>query len=134
MSEEKKKYKNLFTYCVCMVLAVVILILFAAMADSRENQYESTISEQEKINVSIQNQIVGLSEENYRLKNEVTSLNETLTQKDNELTVVKEINQAWKLLAENKKEELNTKLTDLSSLSLTEEQQAEIQTIKNLMK
>ena len=67
MSEEKK-YKNLSTYVVCMILAVIILIIFAAMADNREEQFEHRLNEKEQVNVSIQNQIVSLSDENYHLK------------------------------------------------------------------
>lgn len=96
VSEEKKR-KNLVTYAVCMVLAVIILILFAAMADNREQHFENQINEKEQVNMNIQNQIVSLSDENYNLKKAAEENKKTIEEKDKELVFYQTVTKVWEL-------------------------------------
>ena len=124
MSEEKK-YKNLSTYVVCMILAVIILIIFAAMADNREEQFEHQLNEKEQVNVSIQNQIVSLSDENYHLKKNAEENAKELETKNQEIQVLTAMKQAWQLAAQGDNAGAKEALAALEGLRLTEEQQAE---------
>ncbi len=74
MSDEKKGLKNLSTYAVIMFLAAVLLIIIAAMADTREEHFENQISAQTQQNIDIQNQIVKLEDENYKLKKDLEQI------------------------------------------------------------
>ena len=132
MSEEKK-YKNLSTYVVCMILAVIILIIFAAMADNREEHFKDQLNEKEQVNVSIQNQIVSLSDENYHLKKNAEETAKELEAKNQELQVVTAMKQAWQFLAQGDKTAANEVCKTLEGVSLTEEQQAEYTQLQNLM-
>ncbi len=134
MSEEKKKFKNLFTYTLCLILAVIILILFAAMADSRENQFELEIDEKEKINMNIQNQIVSLTDENYKLKQENEDIKNQLSQKEESLTLLKGINHAWTCFYENKKEDGREILESIKNLPMTEEEEQAYQRLQQILK
>ena len=60
MPDEKKKFKNLSTYAVIMILAVIILIIIAAMADDREEQFEN------QIGCSIYSLLPGVVENSFR--------------------------------------------------------------------
>lgn len=134
MSEEKKKFKNLFTYTLCMILAVIILILFAAMADSRETQFELQIDEKEKINSSIQNQIVTLTDENYKLKHETEEIKKQSLEKDTTITVLQGLNRAWNSYYNNKKEDGREHLNHIKELPMNEEEQASYQRLQQLLK
>lgn len=72
MENETKKTGRIATYATIMLLMVVLIIIVAAMADNREqnitSSYESQLDESTRVNASIQEQITGLSNENYTLK------------------------------------------------------------------
>lgn len=99
MPEEKKKFKNLSTYAVVMILSVVIIIIVAAMADDREQQFENQIDAQEQTNMNIQNEIVSLKDENYSLSKELEESQAALTQRESELTFANALAEAWAMLA-----------------------------------
>lgn len=133
MSEDKKKTKNLAIYAVCMILTVVILIIFAAMADNREEHFESRIHEQEELNVGIQNQIVALTDENYNLKKELESKNETLTQQSEEIQFLTQLSEAWILVSSNKKEDAANKLESLKAFDRNDERTKAITALENAL-
>ena len=128
MSDEKKKYKNLATYAVVMALAVVVLIIFAAMADNREQNFEK-----ESLNVSIQNEIVSLKDENYNLKNSSDKLEEELKQATEEKNFYNVLSDAWQLYGTDKKEEAAKKLEEINADKLSEEQNEKLKILQDLL-
>lgn len=119
---EEKKRKNLGTYIICMVLAVIILIIFAAMADSREQHFENQIDEKEKANMHIQNQIVTLSDENYNLKQENEAQKKSLEEKQKELDFYQAMTDAWLYYERNETEKVKEIIHSINRENLTEEQ------------
>lgn len=133
MSDEKKKYKNLATYAVVMALAVVVLIIFAAMADNREQNFETQLNEKESLNVSIQNEIVSLKDENYNLKNSSDKLEEDLKQATEEKDFYNALSDAWQLYGTDKKEEAAKKLEEIDADKLSEEQNEKLKILQDLL-
>lgn len=131
MSEEKKKFKNLSTYVVCMVLTIVILIIFAAMADNREELFENQIQEKEQANITIQNQIVSLTEENYNLKQEAEKQTQIISQQNEEVQFLTLMNEAWMLISQNKYGEAKEKAEKLKEFPMNEEREKVYQTLMN---
>ncbi len=92
-----KKQRNIFSYAVIMIICVIIIILFAAMADNRENEIDDKITETQRTNETIQNELVRLQDENYNLNKQIQQ-NETavsayavLTEQQNQLTEIMNI-------------------------------------------
>jgi hypothetical protein len=121
LSEEKKR-KNLGTYAICMILAVIILIIFAAMADNREQHFENQIDEKEKLNMSIQNQIVTLTDENYNLKQETQQKTVALEEKEKEVQFYQAMTKAWECYETKEAEEVKKIIDSIDITTLTEEQ------------
>lgn len=134
MSEEKKKFKNLFHYTLCMILAVIILILFAAMADSREEHFETQIVEKEKINSTIQNQIVTLTDENYKLKQENEEMKNKISQQETSLQIKESFNLAFTYYLDHKKEDGMKVLETIKDFSMTEEEKKTYTKLQKLFK
>ena len=118
--KENKKQKNIFSYAVIMIICVIIIILFAAMADNRENEIDDKISETQKTNETIQNELVRLQDENYNLKKQIeqnettTSAYAVMTEQQNKLT---EINN---LITDGKEEEAKAKLQAIDASNFDE--------------
>ncbi|MBR5152032.1 MAG: hypothetical protein IKW60_00685 [Clostridia bacterium] len=134
MSEEKKKFKNLFHYTLCMILAVIILILFAAMADSREEHFETQIVEKERINSTIQNQIVTLTDENYKLKQENEEMKNKISQQETSLQIKESFNLAFTYYLDHKKEDAMKVLETIKDFSMTEEEKKTYTKLQKLFK
>lgn len=133
MSEEKKKFKNLATYSVTMVLAVVVIIIFAAMADNRESDFESRLNEKENINITIQNEIVSLKDENYELKNQLDKLQTDLDKSNKEISFYKTISEIMDLCDSGNYDEAAAKLAEISSEDLNEDEAEKIKKIKGII-
>lgn len=133
MSDEKKKYKNLATYAVVMALAVVVLIILAAMADNREQNFENQLNEKENLNVSIQNEIVSLRDENYELKNSADKLETDLAQATAERDFYTALSDAWELYGADKYDEALKKLEETESDKLSDEQKQKIKDLQFLI-
>lgn len=133
MSEEKKKFKNLATYSVTMVLAVVVIIIFAAMADNRESDFESQLNEKENINITIQNEIVSLKDENYELKNQLDRLQTDLEKSSKEINFYKTISEIMDLCDSGNYDEAAAKLAEISSEDLNEDEAEKIEKIKGII-
>lgn len=109
MEKETKKTGRIATYATIMLLMVVLIIIIAAMADNREQDitsgYESQLDESTRVNASIQEQITGLSNENYELKEEI----KTLEGERDAMTADKEyadkLSEISRLLNDDKKDE-----------------------------
>lgn len=122
MTEEKKKKSNLGTYAVIMVLAALFLIIIAAMADHREDQFETQIYEQTQINVGIQDQIVRLEDENYRLKKAAEEQAKVTGAQEQSLKVYRTFSEVYALSMDGKSEEAAEKLEELDVSLLTQEE------------
>ena len=120
--EKKKKTNNLGTYAVIMILAAVFLIIIAAMADHREDQFETQINEQNQINVGIQNQIVRLEDENYKLKKAAEEEAELSGAREQALTVYRTLSEVYAFALEGKPREASEKLKELDVSVLTQEE------------
>ena len=133
MTEKKKRIKNLSTYVVCMILTVVILIIFAAMADNRESQFENQLQEKEKINMSIQNQIVTLTDENYTLKKEQESLHTQLQEQEKKIAFLNTVNEVLSLHTKKEEKEAKALFESINTNEMDEEIKAEYQKLKELL-
>jgi hypothetical protein len=105
-----------------MILAVIILIIFAAMADNREQHFENQIDEKEKLNMSIQNQIVTLTDENYNLKQETQQKTVALEEKEKEVQFYQAMTKAWECYETKEAEEVKKIIDSIDITTLTEEQ------------
>lgn len=130
MTEEIKRKKNLGTYAVVMILAAVFLIIIAAMADHREDLIETQIHEQTQINVGIQDQIVRLEDENYRLKKAAEEQAKVSAAQEQKVTVYQTISEGYALLLDGKTEDAIEVLKKLDGLTLTQEETAAYETLK----
>ena len=133
MPDEKKKYKNLTTYVICMILTIVILIIFAAMADNREELFESQIQEQEQANLTIQNQIVSLTDENYSLKQEMDKQSQIISQQSEEIQFLTLMNETWMLIEKKQLQDAKTKAEQLKDFSMNEERKKSYQMLLNAL-
>ncbi len=133
MSEEKRKYKNLTTYSIVMVLAAILLIIIAAMADGREELFENQIIEQEQANASIQNEIVTLKDENYRLAKELETLKTKSAEQENDLVFYKTLQEVVTLAEQGKTADASAKLATLNTEVLNEEKKLAIKTLYEVL-
>ncbi len=134
LTEEKKKKNNLGTYAVIMILAAVFIIIIAAMADNRENQFETQINEQTQINVGIQDKIVRLEDENYRLKKAAEEQEKISEPRDQALTVYRTLSEVYALALEGKSKDAAEKLKEIDPSVLTEEEKAAYDTLQKQLK
>lgn len=133
MPEEKKKFKNLSTYAIIMILAVIIVIIIAAMADDRERQFENQINEKEQTNMSIQNEIVTLKDENYLLKKENEQLGALSEKNEKKLTFYTVMTEAWAFYSQDKKEEAAAKLGELNPETMEETEKSHYDLLNQLL-
>ena len=134
MTEERKSFKKVGTYAVVLFLAAVFLILIAAMADNREEQYEEQINQQAQINMDIQNQIVRLEDENYNLKNEMEELKGKSAEQEQGLMVYQTLSEVYALALSGKYTAAAEALAKLDPATLTEAQQAAYTTLRKQLK
>lgn len=110
-----------------MILTIVILIIFAAMADNREELFESQIQEKEQANLTIQNQIVSLTDENYFLKQEMDKQSQIISQQSEEIQFLTLMNEAWMLIEKKQFQDAKTKAEHLKDFSMNEERKKSYQ-------
>lgn len=133
MSDENKKFKRLSQYAVIMILAAVIIIIIAAMADDREQNFESQIYEKEQINMNIQNEIVRLKDENYTLGKERDSLKTELDSTKAAFSNEKLLSEAMRLSLDGLYNEAEGALTTLNVDLLDEKQKETYDIIKDMI-
>ena len=75
---------------------------------------ENQISEKEQTNMSIQNEIVSLKDENYMLKKETEQLGTLMEENEKTLAFYTVMTEAWTLYAQDKKGEAAAKLSELN--------------------
>lgn len=134
MSEEKKRFKNLSTYAIIMFLAAVILIIIAAMADTREEHFENQISQQTQLNMDIQNQIVTLEDENYKIKKELEDLKISNHTNEQGYNFYKTLSDVYSFYLQGKTSEAAKTLGTVDVSALNEEQKASYDTLQKLLR
>ena len=70
----KKDMKKLYTYAIIMIVCVIIIVLIAAMSETRidnfQTEYEGKLTASQTEIEALEKKIAGLDEENYKLKEE----------------------------------------------------------------
>ena len=120
MKDKNKGAGKLATYAVIMLLAVIIIIIIAAMADNREQHFQSQIEQTTQTNMTIQNEIVALKDENYFLKQENDKLKisvEAKAAEDNACAIAAE---ALALLEDGKADEAAARLAEADKSEFSE--------------
>ena len=130
---DNKKIKNLGTYAIIMILSIIIIIIFAAMADNRETEFENQIYEQNQTNVAIQNEIVKLKDENYTLSKDLENTKAELSTNTASMNFYKTMTSAWTLYNENKLNDAAVKLKEIDLSSLNEEEKTYYETLFKLL-
>lgn len=114
MKENQKKTGKLATYSVIMLLAAIIIIIIAAMADNREEMYQSQIEQKTQTNMTIQNEIVSLQDENYALKQENEKLQLSEAERAMYENVSKTLSEVIVLYESNRKDDAKAKLSEIN--------------------
>ena len=133
LSEEKKR-KKLGTYVICLILSVIILIIFAAMADHREEHFENEIHEKEKLNLTIQNQIVSLTDENYLLKQEAENYQQEIEKNKEIISSSQSLLKAWTLFSNQDLVGAKEIFSQIDQEKLNEEQKENYDALKKALK
>ncbi len=129
LQEEKKRIKNLSTYAVILVLSILIVIVFAAMADNRESEFENRINQKEESIASIQDEIVKLKEKNYGLEKKLEEKVAEEEKNAKDLAFYQALNETWKFLAQDKKEDALAKVKEIKVEELSPEQKIQYDAI-----
>lgn len=95
---DPKKKNNIMNYAVIMIICVIIVILIAAMADDREEQIDNRIMETERANESIQNELVTLKDENYKLSKELEKTKPLSEEYEAYKTQLNSLTTVWNML------------------------------------
>ncbi len=120
MKDKQKGTGKLATYSIVMLLAAIIIIIIAAMADNREEMYQSQIDQSTQTNMTIQNEIVALKDENYSLKQEVDKLKLDIDGHVADDNITNIISESLQLYTENKRAEAKAKLGEINTDTLQE--------------
>ncbi len=134
MPEEKKRIRNLTTYAVIMLLSVLIIIVIAAMADSREENFENRINETEQVNMNISNEIVKLKDDNYILTKEKEKLTEELESQKGQTAFYQQIAEIWSQIMAEEFSEAEKAFKNIVTEDLSEEQQRCYKTLATFFK
>lgn len=133
VTQEKKK-NNIMTYAVIMIISVIIIILIAAMADDREEKIDNRIMETERANESIQNELVTLKDENYKLNKQLEEKNAVDEEYNNYKVQLSEMTNAWNLYISGDITEAANKLSAIDKSSLDDNQIAYYDALCSVMK
>lgn len=118
--KETPKTGKLATYAVIMLLMAIIVIIIAAMADDREQHFQSQIESTTKTNMDIQQEIVALKDENYKIKQENESLKAELEQGSVYSTTCAALSEALRLYDSGDTKAAEAKLEKIDASALTE--------------
>ncbi len=114
---KEKQIKSLFSYAVIFLIGIIIVIIFAAMADGRE---KTLITNATSTNEVIQNELISAKDEIYSLKAE----NDTLKASAGELERIKELDKVWYLYKEGKTPEAKDALSKIPTEAMGESENA----------
>lgn len=124
LTPDQKRTGRIATYATIMLLMVILVIIIAAIADNREQSieatYKSQLDQSTQMNLTIQDQIASLSNENYALKEKLKASDEknaALAKTDELCQRLSEIN---RLINDNKKDEAKEKYAQIDSSDIPE--------------
>ena len=125
MSKKENKPKKdingkLSTYVVVMLLSIIIIIIIAALADDREENIQSQIDSTTQTNLTIQNELVTVKDENSLLSQENDKLTKQVEENSKNDEAYKIISEALNLYNEDKEEEAYAKFSEIDSSNLSE--------------
>lgn len=115
-----KKKNNIMNYAVIMIICVIIVILIAAMADDREEQIDNRIMETERANANIQNELVNLKDENYKLSKELEKTKESADSLLNSKSQLDSLTNVWNLYESGKMQEAAAALQAIDNSAFDE--------------
>lgn len=132
MTKKEVTKSKLGTYAVIMLLSAIIIIIIAAMADNREARFITELEATNQTNMTIQNEIVSLKDENYALKNEKESLSKQLEEISAENKIYNILSEGLSLLKSDKKA-AKAKLSEIDEAALPENCKQIYETIKDII-
>ncbi len=118
---DKAKTKKLSIYTLCLFLSVIIVIIIASMADHREDAFQDQIDRASEENVTFENAIVNLTNENDSLKNEVEKLKAEISESEKTADAYSIISKALTLSRDGDKDAALTKLSEIDTSGLTQD-------------
>lgn len=124
LTPEQKKTSRIATYATIMLLMVILVIIIAAIADNREQSieatYKSQLDQSTQMNLTIQNQITSLSNENYELKEKVKVADEKIAELSKTDELCQQLSEISKLIKNNKIDEAKEKYSQIDSSAVPE--------------
>lgn len=120
MNNDKEKNGKLSTYVVVMLLSIIIIIIIAAMADNREQKFQSQIDSTTQANMTIQNEIVTLKDDNYALTQENEKLKKQLEENTAYFDICNTLSEVIALHNANKLDDANQKFSEIDRELLPE--------------
>ena len=105
MGKDRKGEKKLASYAIVLILMVIIVIIIASMADDRERTFQTQIDQTTQTNMTIQDEIVALKDENYNLKQQIDSLQPKAENNDKLTEQLPILNEIIQLFIDGKTEE-----------------------------
>lgn len=120
MGKDKKGEKKLASYAIVLILMVIIVIIIASMADDRERTFQTQIDQTTQTNMTIQDEIVGLKDENYKLKQQIDTLQPKAENNDKIAEQLPILNEVIQLFNDGKIEEANAKYAEINSAEISE--------------
>lgn len=120
MDKDKKGASKLASYAIILILMIIIVIIIAAMADDRERTFKTQIDQTTQTNITIQDEIVALKDENYELKQQIDQLKPKAENNDKVAEHLSILNEIIQLFNDGKTEEANTRYAGLDPASIPE--------------
>lgn len=120
MGKDKKGEKKLASYAIVLILMVIIVIIIASMADDRERTFQTQIDKTTQTNMTIQDEIVALKDENYNLKQQIDTLQPQAENNDKVAEQLPILNEIIQLFNDGKTEEANAKYAEINSAEISE--------------
>lgn len=133
MEKDKKKAGKLATYATILLLMVIIVIIIAAMADDREKTFQMRIEETTQTNLTIQDEIVSLKDENYQLKKKIEELEKTNNETVQATETNAKLDEIWNLLKDDKKDEAKSKFEEIDKSALPEQSKTYYEAISEII-
>lgn len=110
---DTKKTGKLATYSVIMILMIVIVIIFAAMADNREEVFQSQINETSRTNIEIQNELMIVKDENEGLKKQIEELQSKDSEYSRESEIMDKLSEIWNVYENGNEKDARAKLGEI---------------------
>ena len=120
MEKDKKKAGKLATYATVLLLMIILVIIIASMADSREKTFQTQIDETTQTNLSIQDEIITVTDENYRLEKKVEELEKTIKDISPVIDINNALHEVLTLLNNGDRDGAKAKFNEIDEASVPE--------------